>query len=143
MAGKYIAAKFDNATLDALEALQLQLNLYNPVPRDKLHTTICYSRVDIPWIEEEEPQDIGISVGLSQFGDALVLLLDSDYLHNRHSLCKELGASYDYPDYLPHVTLSYNAGFVDYSGVEIEPISLVITNEYSEPLDEEWADDLK
>ena len=40
--GLYVAAKFSELTLDALENLQRTLKVPNPVPREKFHSTICY-----------------------------------------------------------------------------------------------------
>lgn len=37
----------------------------------------------------------------------LVLLYQSEWLENRFKLARSLGATWDFPDYHPHVTLSY------------------------------------
>lgn len=145
MAGTYIAVKFDEATLDRIESIQKQLNLYNIVPRDKLHSTICYSRVDVPYFPDETPKVIGKSKGLLIFNNdkrALVLTIDSPYLVSKHELTKELGATYDYPDYIPHVTLSYDIGYISYDESQVPEIDIGITTEYVEALDLDWTDSL-
>nr|7T26_A Chain A, Acb1 [Erwinia phage FBB1]7T27_A Chain A, Acb1 [Erwinia phage FBB1] len=141
--GLYVAAKFSESTLDALEELQRSLKLPNPVPRDKLHTTIVYSRVNVPYKVASGSFEIAdkgkLTVFETQSGNrALVLEMDSDYLSARHSYAKALGASYDYPDYRPHITLSYNIGVLNFSGEYKVPV--VLDREYSEELDLEWSD---
>lgn len=42
---------------------------------------------------------------------ALVAIMDSPTLENHHkTIRKEYGATHDYPDYHPHVTISYDFG---------------------------------
>ena len=48
--GTYVSAKFTESTLDKLVEVQNKLGLLNPVSRDDLHTTICYSRVNVPFV---------------------------------------------------------------------------------------------
>ena len=74
-------------------------------------------------------------------GSALILCLDSEYLKQRHGLSMILGATYDFPDYKPHITLSYNLG-AQYIEVP-QDINIVIdvNSEVVEDLDLEWADD--
>ncbi len=141
--GLYVAAKFSESTLDALEELQRSLKLPNPVPRDKLHTTIVYSRVNVPYKVASGSFEIAdkgkLDVFKTQSGDrALVFKMESDYLHARHLYAKALGATYDYPDYQPHITLSYNIGVLNFSGEYKVPV--VLDREYSEELDLEWSD---
>lgn len=88
--GLYVAAKFSELTLDALEALQRNLKVPNPVPREKFHSTICYSRVNIPYTTASGSFEVATSGHLEvwKHGDTpvLVLVLDSDYLRCRHMM---------------------------------------------------------
>lgn len=140
--GTYAAVKFNAETLDMLQDLQKELMLFEPVPRDKLHATICFSRVQIPYIPNVESQRIGCTWKLEVFEHngkrALVALLDSPYLHDRHEYAKILGATYDFPEYKPHITLAYDIGQrpIPASGITGNPI--FITHEYVEDLDLNW-----
>lgn len=145
--GTYVAAKFTDSTLDELEGIQKQLKLLNPVARSDLHSTICYSRKYIKFPVDTDNELISVSQSLRIFetsgGPALVLELDSEHLCKRHELAKLLGATYDFPDYIPHITLSYNIGgqYVDTS--KTFSANIVKSHEYSEDLDTSWADDKK
>ena len=57
--GTYAAVKFTEDTLDRIEKLQEFYDLPNAVPRDKLHSTILYSRVYVPFIPEEGEKFLG------------------------------------------------------------------------------------
>ncbi|BAQ22811.1 RNA ligase [Edwardsiella phage PEi20] len=143
--GLYVAAKFSELTLDALEELQRNLRVPNPVPREKFHSTICYSRVNIPYVTASGSFEVANSGHLEiwKHGESpvLVLVLDSEYLRCRHQYARAIGATHDFPDYTPHITLSYNVGPVTFKG-EVK-IPVVLDREYKEPLKLDWADDLK
>ncbi len=144
--GLYVAAKFSESTLDALENLQRELKIPNPVPRDKLHSTIVYSRVYVPYKVASGSFEIANSGSFTIFetqdgSRALVLELESDYLTARHNYAKALGASYDFPDYRPHITMSYDVGPISFNGTFNIPI--VLDREYSEELNLDWKDTLK
>ncbi|ADO19497.1 hypothetical protein [Escherichia phage PSD2001] len=143
--GLYVAAKFSELTLDALENLQRSLKVPNPVPREKFHSTICYSRVNIPYVVASGSFEVAnsghLEVWKTDDGSTLVLVLDSDYLSCRHMYARALGATHDFPDYTPHITLSYNVGPLTYKG-EVQ-IPVVLDREYKEPLKLNWSADLK
>ena len=139
--------KFDEQTLNEIERIQKELKLLNPVSRSDMHSTICYSRTYVNYPVQSEELLVSTSQSLRIFetarGPALVLELDSQHLTTRHELSKILGATYDFPDYIPHITLSYNIGgqYVDTS--KTFNIDVVSSHEYSEDLDLDWADDKK
>ncbi|AWD90582.1 RNA ligase [Erwinia phage Cronus] len=144
--GLYVAAKFSEYTLDALENLQRSLKVPNPVPRDKLHTTIVYSRINVPYKVAsgsfEVAKEGSLTIFETQDGNrALVLELESDYLSARHNYAKALGATYDFDDYRPHITLSYDVGPLQYAGKYAVPV--ILDREYSEELNLSWKDTLK
>ncbi|ACL78364.1 hypothetical protein [Escherichia phage CLB_P2] len=143
--GLYVAAKFSELTLDALENLQRTLKVPNPVPREKFHSTICYSRVNVPYTVASGSFEVASTGHLEvwKHGDSpvLVLVLDSEYLKCRHQYARTLGATHDFDDYTPHITLSYNVGPLTFSG-DVQ-IPVVLDREYKEPLKLDWAEDLK
>jgi hypothetical protein len=76
--------------------------------------------------------------------ECLVLTYDCEDILLRHEfLMHKHGASFDFPSYTPHVTLSY-----DVRGFNIKPMQdvlrylpdIIIAHEYSEPLDMVTAD---
>lgn len=139
--GLYVGAKYSELTLDAIEQLQAELKVPNPVPREKIHSTIAYSRVNVPYVAASGSFEVAksgtLEIWKTDYGNTLVLKLDSEYLTFRHNYARALGATYDYPEYHPHITLSYNIGPMKYEGKR--DIHIVLAHEYKEPLKLDWA----
>jgi len=100
------------------------------VPADDLHVTIAYSRQALDWMKVGgdwgSRQDGGLTVApggarlVEPLGGegAVVLLFNSSELTWRHMQIREAGASWDYEEYQPHVTITYAAADIDLSKVE-------------------------
>ena len=120
------------------------------LPAADMHVTVLYSKTPVDpmkmgetW-EGNEKGELRIKPGgpraLEVFGEgALVLQFASWGLQSRHEQMVREGASHDYPEYLPHVTLTYEVpeGFdpavvVPYSG------ELRFGPEVFAPIDEDW-----
>jgi HK97 family phage portal protein len=99
---------------------------------DDLHVTIAYSRARLDWMLVGEEFNFGpdgkaglvVSAGgpravepLGKEG-AVVLKFASWSLSRRNHEIREAGASWDYPEYQPHVTITYDAAGVDLSKIE-------------------------
>ncbi|UPT53037.1 hypothetical protein [Synechococcus phage Yong-M3-232] len=120
------------------------------LPAADMHVTVLYSKrpVDPMKMGEtwtgEEGGGLTIKPGgpraLERFGEgAVVLQFASWSLQSRHEQMVREGASHDYPEYLPHVTLTYEApegldlaAIVPYSG------ELRFGPEVFAPIDEDW-----
>lgn len=93
------------------------------VEEAELHVTICYSRAPIDWMSvgESWQADMKVQAGgprvVEQFGSYVALLFSSSELKWRHSAMIEEGASYDYADYQPHISVAKTEGF-DLSNVK-------------------------
>jgi uncharacterized protein len=99
---------------------------------DDLHVTVAYSKTAIDWMKiesedwnQEKDGTLEIAPGgvriVEALGDkgAVVLLFTSSRLSWRHEQIMRAGASHDFPDYQPHVTISYSApADLDLSTVE-------------------------
>jgi hypothetical protein len=70
---------------------------------------------------------------------AVVLLFGSSPLSWRHEAMKREGASHDFPEYQPHVTITYDPGNVDLSKVEPYRGKLVFGPEIFEELDTDYT----
>lgn len=100
------------------------------VPKSDLHTTILYSKTAVDWFamagEGWDWNELTIESGgprfVERFGEgpdaAVVLRFASPVMRYRHDSMIERGASSDYPDFKPHVTISYDAAGVDLAQVE-------------------------
>lgn len=149
--GTYAGVHFDESTKDALMQYIKDNNIPNPTKRDKMHTTVLYSRkfcpdyvplgdIDPPWIGVVD----GLEVWPTQSGNnALVITYTSSDLADRHErLMDEHDATYDYDEYKTHVTLSYDIGDMDISTLpdikQAVPV-IKIVEEYGEDLDLDWS----
>ncbi|HKF95078.1 MAG TPA: anti-CBASS Acb1 family protein [Gammaproteobacteria bacterium] len=79
-----------------------------------LHVTIIYSRESVDWMKIGEAWQSKIEIGaggprlVEPLGDAkAVLLFSSSELKWRNEHMREMGASFDYSEYQPHMTITY------------------------------------
>ena len=83
-----------------------------------LHVTIIYSKASVDWIKMGEPfeERLEIKAGgprvVEPLGDqgAIVLMFASSALCWRHEDMTRRGASHDYEEFQPHITISYDPG---------------------------------
>ena len=146
--GVYMSVKFDQTSNDALAGVQKMLKVKNAVSADKLHATVVYSRktVDLFPMDglSEIARLIGFEVWDTKYGKTVVGKLESDYLNTRFKDAMDMGATYDYDDYKPHVTLAYDGGEVGIDEVMSQvalPLDLRIVSEHVEALDLDKAVD--
>lgn len=113
------------------------------LPATDLHVTIAFSRAPVDWMKvgESWASELRISAGgprlMERFGDATVLLFTAAELRWRHDDIKAAGASWDFPEYQPHITISYeDARPLE----EIEPYQgeIVLGPEIFAEVDEDW-----
>lgn len=90
----------------------------NLVPAAELHTTVLYSKRPVDWFDLSDGwqynAELVVPEGgarkVERFGDkgAIVLRFASDDLLWSHRRKIERGASHDYPEFLPHVTVGFD-----------------------------------
>lgn len=111
---------------------------------DDLHVTIAYSRQPVDWMQmgESWADRLEVAAGgprvVERFGDATVLLFACSELEWRHESFKGKGASWDHPEYQPHITISYDAG--DPEAIKPYTGKIVLGPEIFEPIDEGWKE---
>ncbi|MBX4889785.1 anti-CBASS protein Acb1 family protein [Rhizobium bangladeshense] len=118
--------------------------------QDGLHVTIIHTRTPIDWIKvgnDIEWADSGNTIKIlaggprlmEQFGDAVVLQFASSRLTWRHEDIKRLGAETDYPDYQPHITITWQKPEgIDLSKVEPYRGEIVLGPEVFEQVNDDW-----
>ncbi|WP_346399928.1 anti-CBASS protein Acb1 family protein [Pseudomonas syringae] len=123
----YVSRKVTNA--GEIIAWAQSQGFETTLPEADLHVTIAYSRNPVDWMKVGESWSgdgkgqLKIAPGgarlIDQFGEgAVVLLFNSSELAWRHVSIVEAGASWDWPDYQPHITFTYEPGSVDVAKVE-------------------------
>lgn len=143
--GVYLAVKYTQSAAEDLMSYIKDNNIPSTLTKDDIHSTVIYSRKYADISINDEGEDLGYAEPLKfhifetqEDKRALVILLKSEYLENRHNnLMKEHNLTYDYEKYLPHITLSYDIGDYDISKLDIKdlPKHLTINTEYKEDLD--------
>lgn len=98
------------------------------LPAGDLHVTVIYSRTPVDWMKAgqdywNEDGTLLIPPGgprvVSRFdGGAVVLEFSSASLSWRHQELKRIGAETSYPEYAPHITITYEPGDVDIDKIE-------------------------
>lgn len=114
---------------------------------DDLHITICFSREECDWFAAgEDAASLVIPAGgpraVAPLGDkgAVVLLLASTALQWRWHAFRDIGASWDFDGYRPHMTISYRSSDLDLSKVEPYQGEIVLGPEVFAEVDDSWVD---
>lgn len=149
--GTFVGVKFDPETCEMLRKFAEDNDIPNPVPSDDYHCTVIYSKKYLPNMKAQGKLDDDIVANPKDFDlfgedkDSLVLKLDAPDLVKRHKdLMKEHGATYDFDEYIPHVTLSYDAPDFDLDDLDPDDLgTLVVVEEYSEDIDPDFKNDRK
>ncbi|MEO0781931.1 MAG: hypothetical protein AAFZ46_09245 [Pseudomonadota bacterium] len=111
-----------------------------------LHVTVAYSRQPLDWMKVSATwqEKVEIPTGgprthemLGTDSDALVLLVSPFDLKWRHDQILEAGASWDWPDYQPHITIAYDRN-IDMTDVDVYQGKITLGPEVFEELDPDW-----
>ncbi|HBO2606443.1 TPA: DUF1073 domain-containing protein [Pseudomonas aeruginosa] len=124
------------------------------LPAEDLHVTVAYSKTQVDWMAvaqvwTNKPNgNLTSSAGgprmVEQFGDgAIVLLFNNTELTWRHQDILDAGASWDFPEYQPHITFTYQPGSVDLDQVEPYRGVIELGPEIFEELKVDWADNIR
>ena len=144
--GSYIGLNISKESEKRLKQLQKDLNIEETFP---FHITLVYSRKKIKMDINKNVNKI-ITVKCFHIFDnskdggdrALVIKLNCPYCENRHNIAKTgFGATFDYPNYEPHITLSYKWEKDLPDDNILKDLKLNITSEYYEKLNLEWKED--
>ena len=144
----YVQRKLLNAA--DLIAWAKENGFTSTLPAGDMHVTVLYSRSPVDpmkmgrdWSENEKGQIVVRPGGprvIEKLGEnAVVLRFASPDLEWRHKAMVEAGGSHDWPEYAPHVTLSYAVP----EGVDLEALTpfngeLRFGPEIFEALDLDW-----
>jgi len=143
--GTYVCLLPSSDSIVDLQSLQTSLNLSHPVNPNDLHMTVIYSRVPCPAASSLMDNFTPISGYIKKLGylpsttgnTCLVAEIMCSDAHNIHRYIREqYGASHDYPDYIAHITLSYDCKM----GIRelLHPIFITFDQLRVSPLDTSW-----
>lgn len=137
--GVYIRRDVLNA--EDIIAWAKSIGYQTTLPAEDMHVTIAYSKQAFD-PGPLQTQQLTIMPGRQDraremLGAAHVLLFASDVLQRRWQEFRDAGASWDYPEYHPHITLTYAGGEASgpvYSG------PIVLGPEIREEINPDWKD---
>lgn len=143
----FVGLKFSKESNNVI--YELSRGLPNRINEKSIHVTLIYSREPIKYTSKNPkkpitatPKCYSIFSGTNDT-KCLVIELDSPEIISLHnSIMDSTGASYDFPEYKPHVTLSYNVGN-DFDLDTLPAISdipeLYLDVEYTQDIDFSWG----
>ena len=119
------------------------------LPADDMHVTITFSRQPVDWMKmgsswgSDDKGHLTVPAGGARLVEKLgpsatVLLFSSSALSWRHEDMVRNGASFDFDEYQPHVTISYTGAPADLSKVEPYRGELRFGPEIFEELNLDW-----
>jgi phage-related protein (TIGR01555 family) len=124
------------------------------VPAEELHVTVLFSRTPVDWMkmgtgwEQDADGKLKVAAGgarlVEKLGDkgAVVLLFGSSALSWRHEDMVRNGASHDFDEYQPHVSITYEGSDVDLSKVESYRGELIFGPEIFAEVVDDWEQGL-
>lgn len=122
------------------------------LPADDMHVTIAYSKTPVDWMKIPDTEadeivvhDSGVRM-LDLFGangECAVLLFNSGLLASRHADLEAMGASWDYPEYQPHIAITYQMP----EGLDINRITpfagpIMLGKEIFQQIKSDWKNEL-
>lgn len=149
--GIYVSCNYTKETADLLSEWSIKNQIRYPLDKRHYHTTLLYSRSHVEGAQEicdlisfNETiilNPIGFKLFDSSDLAALVLEFTAPQLVNIHNLLIANGGTHDYPDYIPHLTLSYKAfKNTDVSKFAMPDFNIIVEKFKAEPLDLDWED---
>lgn len=146
--GTFAGIRLSQKTVNEIKRYQIDNDVQNPTQSHKLHITLLYSKKPCPGyrpfgtynppikgtyealkIFESKPDESGNTA------NCLVMVVDCPELIERQRyLVEKHGATFDFDEYIPHVTLSYDAGDVLVESLPEFAYPIMLTYEYQEKI---------
>lgn len=150
--GTYYGARPTKDTSESILDFMSDNKIPNPIAKDLLHCTVIYSRVwcgantlgdlDPHWEGHFEAYNVWPTSPKPEQEPTSCLTLGfvCPEMHERHHSLRREGATHDFADFKPHMTLSYDVG-TDYDHILLPHYlgPLRFHQEYSEPLNLEFV----
>lgn len=143
----YVMRPVQNA--DAILAWARDAGIPNLMPADEMHVTVAYSRRPVDWSAfghalpfAMAPAETRVDREVKPLGGegAVVLRFKCQALAIRWQEFRDAGASWDYPGYQPHVTLTYDAKGADLSAIAPYAGPIELGPEQFAEVDDGWAE---
>lgn len=152
--GTYFGVRPTKETVEAMQDFMKSHYIPNPIHHKDMHATVVFSRAFVnarpkgtlnpTWKGMFEgydmfPRNIEVSHG-EEPPSCLVMQFHCHEMHERHHELRNVyGATHDFSEFKPHMTLTYDAGDFDHNNLPAYDGPHEFDTEYSEPLDLNWA----
>ena len=134
---------------DKIRAWALTHGFKTTLPIDDMHVTCAFSKAKVDWSKiSAKTNTLTINNGkrkIAPLGNkgAVVMKFESDQLQEDWKQLCNIGCSWDYPEYQPHVSITYNG-----LGVHIDPHAcytgeIILGPQVFTPVNETWSDKVK
>lgn len=138
-AGVYAAYHISPESKEVLAKHVKAMGVKNPCDSSAYHITTVYSKKPIDY--KPSPEAITVHpIGYAVFGHpnkVLVLKVEHPRLHERFNEARKAGATWDYPNYQPHITLATEVDpDLDISQLAVPDFTIVTGPEYTTVLAE-------
>lgn len=146
--GTYVALEMDEHSRNLLDHfVEMNLGLDERIDPSTYHITCCYSRTPVPAAENLMQQTTAVAKAVQyevfdtkQSGKCLVLRVESAGASYLNDWLKKHGATSDFADYKPHVTLCYDyKGTDDVSQLPLPQFPMHFDRVTVDPLDPEFV----
>ena len=143
----YVKRPLKNAA--ALIAWARKAGFPSTLPAEEMHATLAYSKATVAWGDVPAgPGTITAKGGertVEPLGadGAIVLRFESAAMTERWVAIRDVGAVWSYPEFKPHVTITYDAGDVDLTKVEPYDGPLEFGPEVFAEVKDGWQNDAK
>jgi 2'-5' RNA ligase len=153
--GTYVSLEMSQESRDLLDNfVEMNLGLSERVDKKTYHITVIYSRTPVPSAEQLMHMNTSIpveaqAVGYEIFptkndGQCLVMRIICPYATRINSQLNAAGATSDYPDYKPHITIAYNLKEqVDPNSLPVPQFQMIFDKLNVAPLDPEFTPENK
>ena len=149
MSGTYVEFTVTEQTHNKLNHWLDSLGL--PQAKHPFHVTTVFSKVPILYITAHSndsimvyPENMALLFlqGNNDLGLCLCLMLNDPAFYFSHERAMNLGATWDYPTFIPHLTLTYNTQIADLIAKPIKipnfPMQFLAQPEAIMELDADW-----
>ncbi len=148
-ANLYVKRPLTPGSAERLHDWAVEQGIKNIVPPELMHSTQVHSTAEVD-TDKLKPLltllDIGDGRWLSHLGtgNALVMFFLSQEMQDRHKEALAAGASWDFPQFMPHITISYDTENVDAHqyGMDAPPdFPLQLGPEVFEASNDNWVEE--
>lgn len=110
-----------------------------------MHVTIAFSSKPIVWPKPKRTDFFNTTKNrvVKKLGDATVLTFPSKILHNRWQQFMDIGASWDFPSYISHVTITWDDDGLNLTNIKPFLGQLHFGKEKFAEIDDDWKEDIK